>query len=72
VTTAKDRGYGVEINGALQNVWFDDSLDAEDWARQLITTEHLHGGVTIKILRTNVMLAIKIVRTNVMLAEDQS
>jgi hypothetical protein len=58
MTTAKFRGYGVEINGALQNVSFDESYDAEDWIRQFIKTDHLlRSGITIKIVRTSVLLA---------------
>jgi hypothetical protein len=57
MTTAKFRGYGVEINGALQNVSFDDEYDAEDWLKAHIKTDHLHGGVTIKIVRTTVVMA---------------
>jgi hypothetical protein len=57
VTTAKIRGYGVEINGALQNVSFDDAYDAEDWVKMFIKREHLRGGVTIAIVRTTVVMA---------------
>jgi hypothetical protein len=57
MTTAKFRGYGVEFNGALQNVSFDESFGAEDWIKVFIQAHHLRGGVTIKIVRTNVVLA---------------
>jgi hypothetical protein len=62
MTTAKFRGYGVEINGVLQNVSFDDAYDAEDWVKAFIKHDHLLKGA----------ITIKIVRTSVVLAEDQS
>jgi hypothetical protein len=43
MTTAKIRGYGVEINGALQNVSFDDAFDAEDWVRLAIAQYDISG-----------------------------
>jgi hypothetical protein len=57
MTTAKFRGYGVEIDGVLHNVSFNDEFDAEDWIKTFIRSHHLRGGVTIKIVRTNVVLA---------------
>jgi len=57
MTTAKFRGYGVVLNDTLQNVSFDDAFEAEEWVRSFIRTDHLKGGVTIKIVRTTVSLA---------------
>jgi hypothetical protein len=57
MTTAKFRGYGVEIDGVLHNVSFNDEFGAEDWVKMFIRSHHLRGGVTIKVVRTNVVLA---------------
>jgi hypothetical protein len=54
---AKFRGYGVQIDGELQNVSFAESFDAEDWIKRAVTGTQWRDGVQIKIVRVIVSLA---------------
>jgi hypothetical protein len=54
---AKFRGYGVQINGELQDVSFAENFDAEDWAKRIVTDKQWRAGVQIKIVRVIVSLA---------------
>jgi hypothetical protein len=47
----------VQINGELQNVSFDESFDANDWAKRVVTETQWREGVQIKIVRVVVSLA---------------
>lgn len=51
---AKFKGYGVEIDGELQEVSFSESFDAEDWAKRAVSDKQWRAGVRIRVVRVTV------------------